>query len=222
MIHAKIISSIEDLNEAKSFQYQNYYLTENRFLKSNLTSKTFWILSIVLGVHIYCIFWAFDINISLFISILFSVFLVGVYVITRIHLYWKYAMKNQMDTGCFIPFWLKSGNRLVGLYTKKRKSENLIGIGGIHTTTNPEICEMKRLWVDDTYRNRGSGKNLLKAIQDEALKLGYKKVVLSTSEIQHEAIRFYQKNNFNFIKKINVISVLPFNPFYVHHFDRFL
>lgn len=216
-LSTNVISSIEELNEAKSFQFKSFYFAKSRYLKSNLTSRCFHVFSLFAGVLIYN-----AINVYIILAIFFGYCTVLLYIMLRIHFRWNSVMKTQLDYNNFIHFWLKPRHCLIGLYVSQQRSRNLIGIVGIHRKGSQETCELKRMWIDEAYRGRGSGVTLTNAIFYEARRLRYKKVELTTAENQYEAIRFYQRNNFNFIRKQSFITVLPFNPFYIHHFDRYI
>jgi ribosomal protein S18 acetylase RimI-like enzyme len=62
------------------------------------------------------------------------------------------------------------------------------------------VCEMKRLYIKPEFRGRGLGKQLVKAIIDEALKIGYKKMRLDTVLVMKEAITLYRKIGFTEIE----------------------
>lgn len=58
------------------------------------------------------------------------------------------------------------------------------------------ICEMKRLYVKPSTRGKGLGKLLVKAVIDEAIKIGYKKMRLDTVPQMKEAIDLYRSIGF--------------------------
>jgi putative acetyltransferase len=58
------------------------------------------------------------------------------------------------------------------------------------------VCEMKRLYVRDQYRNKRIGDELVKILMQEAKNKGYKKMVLDTLERLQPAIRLYKKHGF--------------------------
>ena len=62
------------------------------------------------------------------------------------------------------------------------------------------ICEMKRLYVKPSGRGNGLGKLLVKAVIDEAIKIGYKKMRLDTVPKMKEAITLYRLIGFNEIE----------------------
>ena len=61
---------------------------------------------------------------------------------------------------------------------------------------SPEICEMKRLYVDPLFRGKGLGKALVNRICLEAKKGGYQKMRLDTFGYYKAAINSYLKAGF--------------------------
>lgn len=59
--------------------------------------------------------------------------------------------------------------------------------------------EVKRMYVEASYRNKGIAGKILKELEVWAKELGYKKCVLETGKRQVEAVQFYHKNNYNVI-----------------------
>jgi putative acetyltransferase len=58
------------------------------------------------------------------------------------------------------------------------------------------VCEMKRLFVRNEYRNKGIGDELVNELLKEATKKGYQKMVLDTLERLQPARRLYIKYGF--------------------------
>jgi len=53
------------------------------------------------------------------------------------------------------------------------------------------IAELKRMYVRPTYRRRGLARLLLGAVEDRALALGYRQLILETGSEQPEALALY-------------------------------
>lgn len=68
------------------------------------------------------------------------------------------------------------------------------------------ICEMKRLFVYHTFRGRGIGRKLCKALFQEAMKRGYARMRLDTLGRMQTAIRLYESLGFK------EIAPYRFNP----------
>ena len=66
-----------------------------------------------------------------------------------------------------------------------------VGCGGVRRHEQG-VGEIKRLWVDPAARGRGVAKALVAQLEEEALRLGYRAVVLETGLRQPEAIGLYE------------------------------
>jgi putative acetyltransferase len=64
----------------------------------------------------------------------------------------------------------------------------------------PGVAEVKRMYVAESFRRRGVATMLLRALEDEARRLGYRTVRLETGSRQPEAIAFYQANGYRRIE----------------------
>jgi GNAT superfamily N-acetyltransferase len=71
----------------------------------------------------------------------------------------------------------------------------LVGTVGLERAA-PEAVELRRMYVRAEYRHRGIGQALLKRVTAEARAMGYRKLVLSTAEIQAAAVAFYRAHGF--------------------------
>ncbi|UFS61321.1 N-acetyltransferase [Sulfurimonas sp. HSL-3221] len=73
--------------------------------------------------------------------------------------------------------------------------ERLIGFTALHVHS-PELAEIRSLIVDEPYRNRGIGAELVKLALEEGRKLGLKRILALTY-----AARFFEKLSFSEIPK---------------------
>jgi GNAT superfamily N-acetyltransferase len=78
--------------------------------------------------------------------------------------------------------------------------ENKVAIGcGALKHFNNEIMEVKRMYVIPLQRSKGIATSILKALEEWAKELNYKKCILETGNKQPEAIQLYLKNNYQII-----------------------
>ena len=73
-----------------------------------------------------------------------------------------------------------------------------VACGAIKQFDN-ESVEVKRMFVPNDYRGKGYATLVLNALENWALELGYKNLVLETGLKQPEAIALYKKNGFSVI-----------------------
>jgi GNAT superfamily N-acetyltransferase len=66
-------------------------------------------------------------------------------------------------------------------------------VGGVGVRTVAEgVGEVRRLWVDDTWRGRGIARDLMASLEDAARKLGLSALILATGDRQPEAVALYE------------------------------
>lgn len=63
-----------------------------------------------------------------------------------------------------------------------------------------ETMEIKRMFVEPKYSNKGLGSAIVNALLFWAKELNFKRCILETGTKQHSAIRLYEKNNFTRIQ----------------------
>tara|TARA_R110000868_G_scaffold44318_1_gene148146 strand:- start:90 stop:515 length:426 start_codon:yes stop_codon:yes gene_type:complete len=88
--------------------------------------------------------------------------------------------------------------------------EKLIGVCGIWFCTrhySGKSMEVDHVYIDDSYRGKGIGKQFFEWIYDYALKLGYESVELNTYVSNHASHKFYYNEGFkilgfHFLKKL--------------------
>lgn len=75
--------------------------------------------------------------------------------------------------------------------------EEFVGCVALHPL-NPELCELKRLYVQPAFRGAGAGGVLMGAVIDAARIIGYRKLRLDTVEpMMQEAISMYRAMGFH-------------------------
>ena len=79
--------------------------------------------------------------------------------------------------------------------------------GGGFRRLSPEVCELKRLWVDPAYRRRGVASSILVALESAALRQGYELVRLETAPVQIEALSFYRARRYHEIQAYGAYDV---------------
>ncbi len=60
----------------------------------------------------------------------------------------------------------------------------------------PDVAELKRMYVRPAHRRRGLARFLLNAVEDRALKLGYRRLALETGDEQPEALALYLSSGY--------------------------
>ena len=78
------------------------------------------------------------------------------------------------------------------------KNNEPIGIGALKEF-EPEVMEVKRMYVLPPYRGKNIASKILQELEIWARELNYKKCILETGKKQPEAIRLYNKNNYSVI-----------------------
>jgi GNAT superfamily N-acetyltransferase len=71
----------------------------------------------------------------------------------------------------------------------------LVGCAGLRPFDR-DVAELKRLFVRTPYRRRGLARVLLAAVENRALELGYRRLILETGSKQPEAIALYQAQGY--------------------------
>ncbi len=91
-------------------------------------------------------------------------------------------------------------NKTTGLNTVIVIYESNVAVGiGALREYEPDVMEVKRMYVLPEKRGFGIASVVLKALEDWATELGYKKCILETGKKQPEAIALYHKNNYTVI-----------------------
>jgi ribosomal protein S18 acetylase RimI-like enzyme len=79
-------------------------------------------------------------------------------------------------------------------------NNEIIGMGGLLKVNN-QTAEVKRMRVSIKYQNQSIGSLILESLIQKAKKLGYKKIVLDTTENMLAAQRLYEKFGFKEFKR---------------------
>ena len=86
-----------------------------------------------------------------------------------------------------------------GFFLLAWHKEELAGGVGLRMLES-KVCEMKRLFVYDKFKNKGVGRSLCIALIQKAKNLGYEKMRLDTLERMKTAIRLYESLGFREIE----------------------
>ncbi|MDR5590243.1 GNAT family N-acetyltransferase [Christiangramia sp. SM2212] len=89
---------------------------------------------------------------------------------------------------------LDSLNHVVILYHK----DQAVGCGAFKKK-NARVAEIKRMYIDEGYRNNGYACIILKELETWAKELNYLNCILETGLRMTEAVKFYKKNNYRVI-----------------------
>jgi GNAT superfamily N-acetyltransferase len=79
------------------------------------------------------------------------------------------------------------------------KGDEIIGMFGIESRSN-ESTELRRMYLDRRYRGHGIAQSMLQCAETRARELGFKKLILSTAELQKAAITFYRKCGYRLVR----------------------
>jgi GNAT superfamily N-acetyltransferase len=82
------------------------------------------------------------------------------------------------------------------LFLAKNEAGDTIGCVALRATEKDGCCEMKRLYIAPEGRGNGTGRALVRAIMDEARKMGYGEMRLDTLPVLEPAIALYKSEGF--------------------------
>jgi len=78
-----------------------------------------------------------------------------------------------------------------GIWLVAYRDGRAIGCGGLQRL-DAETGEVRRIFLDQTERGRGTGRRLLVELEEHARRLGYRRVRLTTGDGQPEALGMFQ------------------------------
>ena len=84
-------------------------------------------------------------------------------------------------------FWVAENSRVVGMVGIEKHAD--------------DAGELRRMAVGKDYRRHGIGRELLACAEAFCRDTGYRKVVLSTSELQFAAMRLYESSGYRLVRK---------------------
>lgn len=83
-----------------------------------------------------------------------------------------------------------------------------VGCGGIRTVFSG-VAEMKRLYVAPAARGRGVARRLLAALEEAALAVGSRRLVLETGSKQPEALALYASSGYTAVPAFGTYACAP-------------
>jgi putative acetyltransferase len=88
-------------------------------------------------------------------------------------------------------------NKIDHLQTVLIAYDNETAIGcGCFKKFNDDSVEIKRMYVDDNYRNKGIASSILNELENWAKELNYSSAVLETGYEQKAAVHLYQRSGY--------------------------
>lgn len=96
----------------------------------------------------------------------------------------------EQDIKLIDKFRPPNGQLMLAIYEGK-----VCGVGSLKSI-NPEIGEVKRMYVDPTFRRLGAGRAILETLLFEAKKAGYRKVRLDSPKFMEAAHSLYRSFGF--------------------------
>lgn len=84
-------------------------------------------------------------------------------------------------------FWIAEESRVVGMVGIERHAD--------------DSAELRRMAVEKTHRGKGIGRELLATAEAFCREQGYRRVVLSTSELQIAAARLYESRGYRRVRE---------------------
>ncbi|MGA8852869.1 MAG: GNAT family N-acetyltransferase [Christiangramia sp.] len=80
--------------------------------------------------------------------------------------------------------------------------ENHVPVGcGAFKKYDRGIAEVKRMYVNASFRNKGYASEILRSLEEWAIESGFSKLILETGVRQFEAVNFYRRNGYHPIEK---------------------
>jgi GNAT superfamily N-acetyltransferase len=96
-----------------------------------------------------------------------------------------------------------------GAFVVVREDGRPVAGGGIRRL-EPEVCEIKRMFVVPEARGRGHGRRVLSALEAVAAELGYRRARLDTAQSMTTAMRLYESAGYRPIPDYNGNSYASF------------
>jgi len=85
------------------------------------------------------------------------------------------------------------------------EGERLLGFFGLEPANDRDI-ELRRMYVDPSFRRRGVARRMLTLAENIAKRQGFEAIVLSTSEIQRAALSLYCNSDYVLVREESAVS----------------
>ncbi len=79
-------------------------------------------------------------------------------------------------------------------------SGELAGMYGLERVSIDDV-ELRRMYVAPSHRRKGLARTMLHHAEAQAADMGYRRMVLSTAEVQEAAIALYEAEGFGFVRR---------------------
>jgi GNAT superfamily N-acetyltransferase len=97
-----------------------------------------------------------------------------------------------------------------GAFLVARCGRDAVPIGGVGIrSVADDVAEVRRLWVDPSWRNRGVAKSLMRSLELTARELGFSRLELGTGDRQHEAVALYESTGWRRVTTDGTGQELP-------------
>jgi GNAT superfamily N-acetyltransferase len=83
--------------------------------------------------------------------------------------------------------------------------EKMVGIFGLESSGD-DAMELRRMYVDPDLRRRGIARRMLRFAEEECRRRGRPRMVLSTSELQQDALSLYRNAGYELIREEAAIA----------------
>jgi GNAT superfamily N-acetyltransferase len=99
-------------------------------------------------------------------------------------------------------------SRLLDIFSQARRNAfwiveladgSIVGTFGIECH-NSDTTELRRMYIDAGWRGRGLAQRMLHTAEDLAREFGFSRMIVSTADVQHAALRFYTKSGFKCVR----------------------
>lgn len=93
------------------------------------------------------------------------------------------------------------------------------GIGLAEIDVFPECCELQKLYLDDRVKGRGYGYELIGKVEEEARRLGYKRIYLETHTNLKVAVHTYERAGYKQIGRPESVVHSTMDLFYLKELE---